>query len=80
MVVESELCVYCLRTLFLWINGTVTICVKLIFIIRTVQYGSNNLQYLLLLQLHSPFQFVVLDGRMGNCHYTPITFYRFESV
>ena len=65
MVVESEFSVYYLRTLFLWINGTVIICVKLIFIIRTVQYGSDNLQYLLLLQLHSRFQLVVLDGRMG---------------
>ena len=28
----------------------------------------ENLQYLLFLQLHSPFQLVVLDGRIVNFH------------
>ena len=31
----------------------------------------ENLQYLPLPQLHSPFQLVVLDGRIVNFHYTP---------
>ena len=31
----------------------------------------ENLQYLPLLQLHSPFQLVVLDGRIANFHLHP---------
>ena len=49
---------------------------KFASIFRTVLFMElskvvlENLHYLPLLQLQSPFQFVVLDG-IVNCHYTP---------
>ena len=56
-------------------NVVIEMKLYILFFFQTIAYriilsGSENLQSLPLLQLHSPFQLVVLDGRIANCHYT----------